>query len=165
MEIEPLFTAMDVSASGLAAQRKRMNTIAENIANAQTTRTAEGGPYRRQQTSLSHDQQFSEELAKAGLEHDKLQRAVNDHLKGRDGEPPDDFRFGGVKATISDDPSPFREVYDPGHPDADENGMVKMPNVDVVQEMTELISAARAYEANATAFNASKSMMKKALEL
>ena len=165
MEITPLFSAMDVSATGLSAQRKRMNAIAENIANVETTRTNEGGPYRRQQTVLSHDQQFSSELTAAGLEHDKLVRDNANHLRGRESEPPEDYRFGGVKANIAGDPSPFREVYDPDHPDADENGMVKMPNVDIVQEMTELISASRAYEANATAFNASKGMMKKALEL
>lgn len=165
MEISPLFSAMDVSASGLSAQRKRMNTIAENIANVETTHTAEGGPYRRQQTVLNHDQQFSDELAAAGLEHDKLVRDDANHLRGRESEPPEDYQFGGVKANIVRDPSPFREVYDPEHPDADENGMVKLPNVDIVQEMTELISASRAYEANVTTFNASKGMMKKALEL
>jgi flagellar basal-body rod protein FlgC len=71
----------------------------------------------------------------------------------------------GVKATVGADPSAFREIYDPSHPDADANGIVRMPNVDIVQEMTELISASRAFEANVTAFNATKGMMKKALEL
>jgi flagellar basal-body rod protein FlgC len=142
MEITPLFSGMDVSATGLSAQRKRMNAIAENLANSETTRTKEGGPYRRQQTSLTQDVPFASELEAAG-----------------------DYPFSGVKANVTRDPAPFREVYDPDHPDADENGMVKMPNVDIVQEMTELISASRAYEANATAFNASKGMMKKALEL
>ncbi|RPH93699.1 flagellar basal body rod protein FlgC [candidate division KSB1 bacterium] len=164
MEINPLFTAMDVSASGLAAQRKRMNTIAENLANAETTHTAEGGPYRRQATVIANDPQFSLELDATTKENDKLRQEHENHLPGRDSDP-DGFRFGGVKATIASDPSPFHEIYDPDHPDADENGMVKMPNVDIVQEMTDLISAARAYEANVSAFNASKGMMKKALEL
>jgi flagellar basal-body rod protein FlgC len=163
MEISPLFTAMDVSATGLAAQRKRMNAIAENIANAETTRTTEGGPYRRQQTVLTHDPQFSAELT-AAQQNDKLLREDPNHLPGSQSEA-EEYRFGGVKASITSDPSSFREVYDPDHPDADENGMVKMPNVDIVEEMTELISATRAYEANTTAFNASKGMMKKALEL
>jgi len=164
MEITPLFAAMDISASGLSAQRKRMNAIAENIANVETTRTESGEPYRRQQTVLAHDPQFSLDLEASEQAHDKLARDHAYHLPGRDIEP-DEFRFGGVKASIARDQSPFREVYDPDHPDADENGMVKMPNVDIVEEMTELISASRAFEANVTAFSASKQMAKKALDL
>jgi flagellar basal-body rod protein FlgC len=164
MEITPLFSAMDVSATGLAAQRKRMNAIAENIANAETTHTAEGGPYRRQQTTLSADRSFAEDLEASSQVHDKLRREHPNHLPGKDVEA-DSARFAGVKATLSRDMSPFREIYDPSHPDADENGIVRLPNVDVVQEMTELISASRDFEANVTAFNATKGMMKKALEL
>jgi flagellar basal-body rod protein FlgC len=165
MEIKPLFTAMDVSASGLAAQRKRMNAIAENIANAETTHTTEGGPYRRQQTVLSSRPGFAQQLAEVSHLHDKLQRDDANHLPGQEDEATDTMVFGGVQAEVGPDGKPFREIYDPSHPDADENGMVKMPNVDIVQEMTELISASRAFEANATAFNASKGMSKKALEL
>ncbi|MBU0508907.1 flagellar basal body rod protein FlgC [bacterium] len=164
MKIDRLFTAMDVSASGLAVQRKRMNVIAENLANAETTRTAEGGPYRRQKVVLGQDRQFALELdAQTRVTNDLRREHVN-HLPAKESTP-DDSQFSGVKADVVADPSPFREVYDPGHPDADENGMVKLPNVDLVEEMTELIAASRAYEANVTAFNASKSMMKKALDL
>lgn len=155
---------MDISASGLAAQRKRMNTVAENLANAETTRTAEGGPYRRQQTVLATDTQFQSELDVSSAVHDKLRRDHVNHLSGHD-TAADRDGFSGVRADVVRDPSSFREVFDPEHPDADEDGMVKLPNVDIVQEMTELMAAARAYEANVTAFNASKSMMKKALEL
>lgn len=164
MEVSRLFSAMDISASGLAAQRKRMNTVAENLANAETTRTAEGGPYRRQQVALVADTPFQSQLDVQTAVHDKLLQGAKGHLAGSDHETERDA-FAGVRAEITQDPSAFREVYDPDHPDADENGMVKIPNVDIVQEMTELISAARAYEANVTAFNASKNLMKKALEL
>lgn len=163
MEISPLFAGMDTSASGLAAQRKRMNAIAENIANAETTRTAEGGPYRRQKTVLSAENQFELELDANTERHGQLARADSHHLRGRITSP--ELRTAtGVTASIAREEG-FREVYDPNHPDADANGIVRMPNVDIVQEMTELISAARAFEANVTAFNATKSMMKKALEL
>jgi flagellar basal-body rod protein FlgC len=164
MEINSLFKALDVSASGLTAQRRRMNTIAENLANAETTRTASGEPYRRQQTVLSEDANFQSNLEAESMVHDKLSRDDPDHLKGRVVLASEDT-FHGVKAAVQKDPAPFREIYDPSHPDADENGVVKMPNVDVIKEMTELISASRNFEANVTAFNATKGMMKKALEL
>jgi flagellar basal-body rod protein FlgC len=164
MDITPLFSGMDTSASGLAAQRRRMNAIAENIANAETTHTKDGGPYRRQATSLSADRQFALDLDASVRSNNKLSREHPNHLPGEESTG-DLVSNTGVKANISQDPSPFREIYDPGHPDADANGMVKMPNVDIVQEMTELISAARAFEANVTAFNSTKGMMKKALEL
>jgi flagellar basal-body rod protein FlgC len=164
MKITPLFSGMDISASGMTAQRKRMNAIAENIANAETTHTKEGGPYRRQQTALSTDSQFSLDLESEVRVQDVLNRDDPSHFMGVATEP-SAASFRGVQATVNKDMSPFREVYDPTHPDADAEGNVKMPNVDIVQEMTELISASRAFEANVTAFNATKGMMRKALEL
>jgi flagellar basal-body rod protein FlgC len=165
MEISPLFAGMDVAVSGLAAQRKRMNAIAENIANSETTHTAEGGPYRKQEPQLSSNPQFAQELDQLGSVNEKLLRSDPGHLKGREGGDPESYQFGGVQASIAQAKNPFREVYNPNHPDADANGMVKMPNVDIVEEMTELISASRSFEANVTAFNAAKGMMKKALEI
>ncbi|MBK6766424.1 MAG: flagellar basal body rod protein FlgC [bacterium] len=162
MEIHPLFSGMNSSTSGMTAQRKRMNAIAENIANIETTRTDEGGPYRRKATVLAEDQRF--EVALDNSTHGKLARSDENHMFGRN-EDKILSPLNGVKANIEEDPSAFREVYDPDHPDADENGIVKLPNVDLVQEMTDLISASRAFEANVTAFNATKSMMKKAIEL
>ena len=164
METNSLFSGMNVSTSGLTAQRKRMNAIAENLANAETTRTSEGGAYRRQATSLTEDRTFQQQLEATNSHHDKLLREQKGHLQGSHVE----FSTGllsGVKADITQDDSPLREVYDPGHPDADANGIVKMPNVDIIKEMTDLISASRNFEANITAFNATKGMMKKALEL
>lgn len=139
MELESLFTSMNLSTSGLTAQRKRLDVVAKNLANIETTRTARGGPYRRQVVT------FQEKAAqRSSLQRDQLQ---------------------GVSAQIVEAKGPFREVYDPSHPDTDNEGIVRYPNVDIVTEMTELISATRAFEANVTAFNASKQLMRKALDL
>jgi flagellar basal-body rod protein FlgC len=135
-----LLSSMKISASGLAAESRRLEVVASNIANAQTTRTADGGPYRRKTLV------FAEVLARSG----DSRRAS----------------LGGVAVTgVEQDPTPPRMVYNPGHPDADEKGYVAMPNVDIVYEMADLITASRAYEANVTAFNSARSMAAKALEI
>ncbi|MCF6093842.1 flagellar basal body rod protein FlgC [Microaerobacter geothermalis] len=146
-----IFNSMNISASALTAQRLRMDIIASNIANANTTRaTFENGkwmPYQRKMVSFSPQAPSFKNYLNAAL--------------GRSSVPGE-----GVKATqIVQDKSPFKQVYNPGHPDADENGFVLMPNVDVLKEMVDLISATRSYEASVTAFNASKSMALKALEI
>jgi len=139
-----IFRAMRISASGLSAERLRMDTIASNIANINTTRTEEGGPYRR----------------KVALFEENLDKEIN-KLSEKSS-----FKGKGVKAvTIVEDDAPFKRVYDPTHPDADEEGFVDMPNVDMLKEMVDLIAAARAYEANVTAINAEKNMALKALEI
>jgi len=142
-----MFRAMEASASALTAQRLRMDLIANNLANIQTTRTAEGGPYRRRYAVM---EERRETFA------DALGRAVQQRA-----EP----GLGVRVKEIREDPSPFKEVYDPTHPDADENGIVRMPNVDMLQEITDLMMATRIYEANLTAFNAAKSMALRALEI
>lgn len=132
------FSSFDISASGISAQRTRMDVIANNIANADTTRTADGGPYRRQRISF---------------------RSVYDQTLGNHAP-------AGVQvASISQDTTDYRLVYDPAHPDADTAGYVKMPNVNVVEEMVDMISATRAYEANVTAMNATKSMIAASIEI
>jgi len=131
-----LFHTMDISASGLTAQRLRLDTIANNLANAETTRTVDGTPYRRQVPVF---------------------REVLDGISGD---------FGGVEVVeIVKDQSPFRMVYDPGHPDANPEGYVLYPNVNPVIEMTDMISATRSYEANLSVMNACKSMFLKALDI
>ncbi len=134
-----LFRVFDISASGMTAERLRMDTIANNLANANTTRTARGGPYRRQMVV------FEERLAQAsgyGL------------------------RGNGVRVSrIVEDNDPPRLVYDPHHPDANEQGYVEMPNVNIVTEMVDMITASRAYEANVAALNAAKAMALKALDI
>jgi flagellar basal-body rod protein FlgC len=142
------FGALDISASALTAQRLRMDTISQNIANANTTRTEDGTPYRRRLVVFEETSQgipFSEYLSASSRER---------------------FLAKGVKVSrIAEDTSPFRRVYDPGHPDADEEGYVEMPNVDTVTEMVNMISATRAYEANVTVINTTKSLAMKAIEL
>ncbi|NLX71472.1 MAG: flagellar basal body rod protein FlgC [Clostridiales bacterium] len=142
-----MFRAFDISASALTMQKLRMDVIAQNIANAQTTRTETGQPYRRKVVVVKEDEftkPFSQYLAESGVK----------------------FSGSGVKVTrVQADPTPFKRIYDPGHPDADEEGYVLMPNVDTVREMVDMISATRSYEANVTAFNASKNLAMKALEI
>ncbi|MCE5198753.1 MAG: flagellar basal body rod protein FlgC [Armatimonadota bacterium] len=131
-------SSFDISASGIFAQRTRMDVIANNIANADSTRTAEGGPYRRQTVTF--------------------RAAYDDAIGGN--------AAAGVKVDgVQQDPTDYRSVYDPGHPDADKNGYVKMPNVNVVEEMVDMISATRAYEANVTALNSTKTMISSAIEI
>ncbi len=143
-----IFNSINISASGLTAERLRMDIISKNIANANTTRTVNGTPYRRQAVifkTKDNNMPFSEYFKRA---------------KGQE------ISLTGVEVTsIQDDPSPFKEVYDPGHSDADENGYVSMPNVDIISEMANLISASRAYDANVTAINGTKAMALKALEI
>jgi flagellar basal-body rod protein FlgC len=144
-----LFGSLDVSASGLTAERMRMNVVAENLANAQTTHGANGQPYRRKEVVL-------QEVGQTGGFGATLASAMG----ARAGRP------GGVEvAGIVEDGTNFKTVYDPGHPDANAKGYVKMPNVDTVSEMVDLISASRAYEANVTAMQAAKQMFTKTLDL
>jgi flagellar basal-body rod protein FlgC len=142
-----MFDAMEISASGLTAERMRMDVTAQNLANAQTTRGADGQPYRRKEVVLAERQE-------RGSFGAALTGAMNN------GTP------AGVEvAAIAEDQTPLKQVYDPSHPDADANGYVQMPNVDTVAEMVDLISAQRAYEANVTAMQAAKQMFSKTLEL
>jgi len=146
-----MFDALNVSATGLTAERLRMDVTAENLANAQTTRGADGQPYRRKEVVLSEVQ--------AGGFGAQLAKAVG--AGSASGSQP-----GGVEvAGITQDQTPGKLVYDPGHPDADAKGYVRMPNVDTVAEMVDLISASRAYEANVTAMNSAKQMFSKTLDL
>lgn len=142
------FGSMNVSASGMTAQRLRMDTISQNIANVNTTRGKNGQPYRRKTVVF-------EEMNQRNNFKGMLSNYLNDYSVG-----------GGVKVTkIVEDSAPFIRTYDPTHPDADEEGYVSMPNVNTIEEMTNLISANRSYEANITAFNATKSMVSSALNI
>lgn len=140
------FSSMRVSASGLDAQTKRMNTISSNIANAETTRTPEGGPYRRK-----------DPLMAAQTDRESFGEILDNQL---------DEGVQGVQVQeIVEDQRPPRMVYNPSHPDANAEGYVAMPNVNTVEEMANMISAQRSYEADVTAMNAAKSMAQKALEI
>ncbi len=141
-----VFSAMEIVSSGLAAQRTRLNVTASNMANAQTTRTPEGGPYRRK------DPVFTTEPV-----YNKFQEMLQNRMT-REAQ--------GVRATeIVQDDGPPRMVQDPGHPDADENGFVAYPNISVVEEMVNMIMASRAYDAGTTAMNAVTGMARSALRI
>ncbi len=138
--------SMNVSASGMTAQRLRMDIISQNIANVNTVRDGDGNPYRRKMVVIGEKDvsAFSEMLARTS---------------GTVGN--------GVKVTqiVEDNEAEMRKVYDPSHPNADEDGYVTYPNVNIVQEMTDMIDASRSYEANITAFNAGKNLALKGLEI
>ena len=145
-----IFSSFSINASGLTAERLRMDIISENIANANTTRTEDGNPYKRkvvvfEEKGIRNSDTFSHVLG-----------SVSKNYAGK-----------GVKVAkvFEDNKTEMNMVYDPSNPDADENGYVTYPNVNTVTEMTNLIDASRAYEANATAFNASKNMATRGLEL
>ena len=139
-------TALDISASGLSADRTRINTISMNLANAKTTRTPDGGPYRRKtvvQVATEVDDPFSVHM----------RSALDRELRG--------VRILGV----TQDTRPLKQVYEPGHPDANAEGYVFYPDINVVEEMANLMSAQRNYEANVTTVEAIKGMYNKALEI
>ncbi|PWK12717.1 flagellar basal body rod protein FlgC [Tumebacillus permanentifrigoris] len=147
-----MFDSINISASGLTAQRLRLDVVSSNISNANTTRGVDGQPYRRQLVT------FGERVAPS------FQDALNDQLQQAPSQ--------GVRVTqITRDEAPFKLMYDPSHPDAEKNpsspmyGYVQMPNVDISTEMVDMISASRSYEANITAINSAKSMAMKALEI
>lgn len=138
-----VFRSMDIAGSALTAQRLRMDVISSNVANAETTRTPSGGPYRRAQVLFSPTA-----------------------MTASTGSRPGESESVGVEVRgIAADQSPLRMVHDPNHPDADAQGMVAYPNVDVTTEMVDMMSATRAYEASVTVLNASKSMAVKALDI
>jgi len=168
MPLSGLFSGLDISASGMHAQRIRQNAISSNLANAETTRTDEGGPYKRQFVVFTADSDRRDvRLLNKDVSLDGTMTKGNHLPIPADDFPRDERFFGnGVNvAEIREDSRPARMIYDPSHPDADESGYVAMPNVNVVEEMTDMISATRAYEANVTAFNATKSMLMQALQI
>lgn len=146
-----LFGSLGISASGMSAARLRMDVTAENLANAETTRGANGQPYQRKEVVL---QEIGATSGFAGA----LAGAQGAGVGGQVGR--------GVEVTgIVGDPSPPRKVYDPGHPDADAQGYVTLPNVNPVTEMVDLITASRGYEANVQAMSAAKQMFTRTLDL
>jgi flagellar basal-body rod protein FlgC len=149
-----LTNGFDISSSALTAQRLRMDVIASNMANSDTTRgklvDGKWVPYQRKVVSFEA----------------KPSQSFSDVLSGAMGATGASAAGQGVKVSkISEDSAPFKQVYNPTHPDADENGFVLMPNVDPLKEMVDMMSATRSYEANVTALNAAKAMITKALEI
>jgi flagellar basal-body rod protein FlgC len=145
-----MFGGLEISASALTAQRLRMDVTSENLANAQTTKGADGKPYQRKEVVL-------QEIPQSG----SFGAALTSAMGVGSGNA-----AGGVEvARIATDTTPGKLTYDPGNPDANAQGYVQMPNVDTVTEMVDLIDSSRAYEANVTAMNASKQMFTKTLDL
>ncbi|PID72020.1 MAG: flagellar basal body rod protein FlgC [Desulfobulbus propionicus] len=139
-----IFTTFDIAASGLKAQRTRLNTISSNLANAETTKTPEGGPYKKKSVVFQ-----SEPVSFKN----QLKNSMSSYAQG-------------VKvAKIIEDNQPPQQIYNPSHPDADENGYVAMPNVSVLKETVDMMSATRSYEANTTVIKSAKRMALKALEI
>ena len=146
-----LFSIFKISSQGMTAQRERLEAASANLANANTTRTAEGGPYRRRDVVFTA-QQINEKWS---------QNAMQSGLFGSDAEPSQ----GVTSEVVVTGQDQFQMQYLPGHPDADANGYVKMPDVDPLEETVNMISAARSFEANATVFNTAKDLAKVSLNL
>lgn len=143
--------ALNICASGMTAQRVRMDTIAQNIANVNTTRDENGNVFRRKTVLFQTKTQDSFSRMLAMGEQNNASNLIGNGVR--------------VTAIVEDHRTPLRKVYEPGNPDADEDGYVTQPNINTVTEMTNLIDASRAYEANITAFNVTKNMLLKGLEV
>ena len=166
MKIRGLFSAIDISSTGLSAQRRRMDAIAENIANVNTTRTPEGGPYRRRISV------FSEETLGADVVHLRKDPDRKLDLETNSGNHLTSFQsmmksneFSGVKQNEIREKSNPEYTYDPTHPDANEFGYVAKPRINIITEMVEMIAATRGYEANVSAIEAAKSMARRAMDI
>jgi flagellar basal-body rod protein FlgC len=164
-----LFGAIKISASGLRGQRTKMDVVSRNLANAETTRTADGTPYRRQRAIFeqvlgSKVERNAQRMGQSSGDN-RLATTNPGHITG--GGSRSETVGGGIESDVSValDASEFRVVYDPGHPDADQEGYVLMPNVNPITEMVDMITASRAYEANISAVQTSKEMFNQALKI
>lgn len=154
----PIFRPLDIATSGMSVQRLRMETVATNVANAETTRTEAGGPYRRRVVTVEEAVREGAAPAYPPLPSTETRQGVTP------ADPTDSL--GGVRvASIGEDASEGPMVYDPGHPDADANGYVRYPNVRITDEMVDLMEARRVYEANASVFQAAKQLLRRALDI
>ena len=149
-----LFDSINLSATGMSAERVRLNVASMNLANAHVTRTVDGGPYKARSVVFRAVAYEPNDLEQEEID---VREPFEKALEGE---------INSVKvAEIVEDPDPFKEVYDPGHPDANERGVVKLPNVNVMEQMVDIMTASRAYEANVTALETAKSMALKAINI
>jgi len=161
-----ILNAIKIASQGLSVQRARMNAVAENIANAETVETEQGGPYRRRRVIVKANRKenaFSTLMRESSL---KLARTSARHIGAgplRLNKREDDAAV--TMKTVTDPESSYRLVYDPSHPMADEQGYVKMPDVEIVNEMVDMMAASRAYEANTIVIASAKQMAKNALDI
>ncbi len=161
-----ILNAIEVSARGLTVQRAKMNVAAENLANAETTQTEEGGPYRRQRVLVKEDKTkatFNSHMENARV---RLASTNGRHMSGRSRQVGEKIVLSNTEMDVVQDPeSSHRLVHDPSHPQADEDGYVRMPDIEIVNEMVDMMSATRAYEANTVAIASAKQMVKDTMEI
>jgi flagellar basal-body rod protein FlgC len=172
-----MFSALAIASSGLSAQRVRMEVVAQNLANAETTHTPQGGPYRRRFVNMEAIAPMDGTTASSGTNTTATTATAPAAAtsaatsaattNSNDSAQTDSADVtGGVRvASITEDKSEGALIYDPGHPDADKNGYVRMPNVSITDEMMDLMNARRLYEANATVFQVARAMLHKALDI
>lgn len=171
MKISPNFSSFNMSAKGMSIQKRKMDLVAENMANSDTTKTKEGIPYQRKYLVVKNDASFADNFnfAQGSL---TLKMSANNegHLQptkftGPINQSSNNLNDTGIESNVAIDKTQGNLVYMPDHPDANGEGYVELPNVNVVNEMVEMISATRSYEANLTAFNSSKEIAKDSLEI
>lgn len=161
-----ILNAIELSSKGLSIQRSKMNVVAQNIANAETTETQKGGPYRRRRVLVNEHKisgNFNSYLKKAGL---RLSRTNPNHIPTKAKRITGKSNLSSVDMKVVTDPeSGHKLVYDPTHPDANDKGYVKYPDIEIVNEMVDMMVAARAYEANTVAISTAKKMAEEALDI
>lgn len=155
---------LDIAVSGMIAQRTRADVIAQNVANAETTRTAEGGPYVRQCVVFTENKTYETDY-ESKIEFRSMVAEHLNELRGLAGKDRTEKGEGVLLTEIVEDPTPSTPVYDPSHPDADEDGYYYLPNVDVAEEQIDMLAATQSYTANLTIFNSLKTLAQKALTI
>jgi flagellar basal-body rod protein FlgC len=161
-----IFDTLDISSSGLSAQRRKMTAIASNIANVDTTRTDEGGPYKRRRVVMLEAPKLSKFSTMLETSKSRLRQTSDRHLLEGEPRPGEFFTGSGVLSQeVREEPIKPRMVYDPNHPDAREDGYVMYPDINAITEMVDMIAASRAYEANITVMNAAKDMVNRSLDI
>ena len=161
-----IFDTLDISATGLSAQRRKMTAIASNIANVDTTRTDEGGPYKRRRMVMLEAPKLIKFSTMLELKRSRLMRTDGAYMIEAEPRPGDIVTGSGVMTQeVREEATKPRMVYDPNHPDAREDGYVVYPDINIVTEMVDMIASSRAYEANATVLSAAKDMINRSLEI
>jgi len=158
---------LDIAVSGMIAERARADVIAQNVANADTTRTADGGPYVRQNVVFTENKSYyrTKDVSESAIEFRTVLGKRLEKLRGLAGREREQTLDGVLLTQIVEDPTPPTPVYDPTHPDADEDGYYYLPNVDVAEEQIDMLAATQSYSANLTIFNSLKSLANKALTI
>ena len=161
-----IFDTLDISATGLSAQRRKLTAIASNVANVDTTRTDEGGPYKRRRVVMLEAPKLTKFSTMLEEQRSRMKQTTGRHMMEGEPRPGEIFTGAGVLSqAVREEPIKPRLVYDPNHPDAREDGYVVYPDINVVTEMVDMIASSRAYEANATVLSAAKDMVNRSLEI